>query len=132
MSDEQPLSEFLVLSRGRWDADKSPEQIQEVIEAFYAWHEGLVKAGKAKPGQRLAVERKFVSKWGITDGPFSESKEVIGGYWFFFARNLEEAVALAAQNPTIACGLSFEVGPIERQRANAYTPANETPRKLNK
>jgi hypothetical protein len=127
MSDEQ-LSEFLVLSRGRWDADKSPEQIQQVIDAFYVWHEGLVQAGIAKPGQRLAVEGKFISRWGVTDGPFAESKEVIGGYWFFLARNLDEAVALASQNPTIACGLSFEVRPVERERASAYKAANETPR----
>jgi hypothetical protein len=127
MSEERPLSEFLVLSRGRWDPDKSPEEIQEAIDAFYAWYDSLVLEGKVKPGQRLATEGKFVSRWGVTDGPFTESKEVVGGYWFFLARDLDEAVALASQNPTIACGLSFEVRPIEHERGSAYRASNETP-----
>lgn len=128
MSKDRPLSEFLVLSRGHWDAEKSPEQIQQAIDAFYVWHEGLVREGKARPGQRLAAEGKFVSRWGVTDGPFAETKEVIGGYWFFFARNLDEAVALAAQNPCLACGLSYEVRPTEQERASAYNVTSETPR----
>jgi hypothetical protein len=127
MSESKRVSEFLILSRGQWDADKSPEQIQLAIDAFYTWHERLVQEGKAKPGQRLAADRKFVSGLGVTDGPFTESKEVIGGYWFFFARDLDEAAALAAQNPCIACGLSYEVRPIEHERASAYKEATETP-----
>ena len=128
MSENQSLSEFLILSRGQWDKDKSSEQIQQAIDAFYTWHEGLVQEGKAKPGQRLAIEGKIASPLGVIDGPFTESKEVIGGYWFFVARNLDEAAALAAQNPCIACGLSFEVRPIEHERASAYKRTNETPR----
>ena len=124
----QRMSEFLILSRGQWDADKSPEQIQQAIDAFYTWHEGLVQEGKAKAGQRLAVDRKFVSSLGVTDGPFTEAKEVIGGYWFFYARDLDEAAALAAKNPCIACGLSFEVRPVEPERASAFKESNEMPR----
>lgn len=129
MSEDRPLSEFLILSRGQWDADKSPEQIQQAIDAFYVWLEHLVHEGKAKRGQRLGIDGKFVSRWGVTDGPFTETKEVIGGYWCFFARDLDEAVALAAQNPCLACGLSYEVRPIEHERASAHTLTNETPRK---
>ena len=127
MSDEPSLAEFLVLSRGRWDGDKSPEQIQQTIDTFYTWIERLAQEGKAKLGQRLKVEGKFVSRWGATDGPFAETKEVIGGYWFFLARNLEEAAALAAQNPCLACGLSYEIRPIEHERGSAYKESNETP-----
>ena len=47
--------EFLLLSRGQWDASKSPEQIQAAIDAFYAWHAKLVEAGQFKPGQRLVM-----------------------------------------------------------------------------
>ena len=128
MTDKKPsTSEFLVLSRGRWDRDKSPEEIQQAIDAFYGWHDRLVQEGKMRSGQRLAVEGKLVSRAGITDGPFVEAKEVIGGYWFFVADSLEEAAELAAQNPTVACGLSFEVRPVELERASAYRTANETP-----
>jgi hypothetical protein len=125
-SEDSCPAEFLILSRGQWDADKSPEEIQEVIDSFYIWIERLVQEGKAKRGQRLAVEGKCVSRLGVIDGPFTETKEVIGGYWFFLARSLQEAAALAAQNPCIACGLQYEVRPIEHERASAYKQANET------
>jgi hypothetical protein len=130
MSKEARLSEFLILSRGKWDEDKSPEEIQQAIDAFYAWHEGLVREGKAKPGQRLAIEGKLVSQLGVIDGPFTEAKEVIGGYWFFLARDLDEAAALAAQNPCLACGLSYEVRPVELERASAFKETNETARRI--
>lgn len=127
MSTEKPSSEYLVLSRGQWDADKSPEQIQAAIDAFYEWHDRLVAAGRMKSGQRLARPSVLVSKHGVTDGPFIEAKEIIGGYWFFIADSLEEATALAAQNPCVACGLMLEVRPVEPQRCTAYDLTNETP-----
>ncbi|CAA9432278.1 MAG: hypothetical protein AVDCRST_MAG51-2724 [uncultured Ramlibacter sp.] len=123
------LAEFLVLSRGHWDPDKSPEQIQRAIDDFYVWHDRLVREGRLKAGQRLATQGKLVTRDHVTDGPFAEAKEVIGGYWLLLAENLDEAATLAAQNPCLACGLSYEVRPIENQRASAYQVTNETPRK---
>jgi hypothetical protein len=124
MSDKM---EYLVISRGQWDDDKSPEQIQQAIDDFYVWHDRLVAEGRMKAGQRLARQARMVSRHGVTDGPFAEAKEIIGGYWFFRAGSLDEAAALAAQNPCMACGLSYEVRPIEAERASAYKPSNETP-----
>lgn len=121
------LSEYLVLSRGQWDADKSPQEIQRAIDAFYDWHDELVAAGRMRTGQRLAREGRRVSRAGIVDGPFTEAREIIGGYWFFLAASLDEAADLAARNPCMACGLSFDVRPIETERASAYRPGNETP-----
>jgi hypothetical protein len=127
MSAPQTKSEYLVISRGKWDEDKSPEEIQRAIDAFYVWHEQLVREGKMKSGQRLARASMFVSKHGVIDGPFAETKEVIGGYWHCLADSLEEAAALAAQNPCLACGLSYEVRPVETQRCSAFVESNETP-----
>jgi hypothetical protein len=124
---QSDVSEFLVISRGQWDTDKSPEQIQAAIDAFYAWHDQLVREGRMKSGHRLSRERRLVSRSGITDGPFTEAKEVVGGYWFFVASSLEEATALAAQNPCLACGLMLEVRPLELERASAWRLSNETP-----
>ena len=71
-----------------------------------------------KTGQRLVNEGKTVSrKKVVTDGPFGEAKEVIGGYWFIVAGSLDEAARIAAGNPclTAACstrsGLSTRRGP---------------------
>lgn len=121
------LNEYLLLSRGQWDADKSPEEIQAAIDAFYAWHARLVAQGRFRSGQRLAKGAKLVTRSGITDGPFSEAKEVIGGYWFVLAGSLDEAARIAADNPCLACGLAFEIRPIEPERASAYRESNETP-----
>jgi hypothetical protein len=117
----------MVISKGQWDEDKSPEEIQHAIDAFYDWHDRLVSAGKMKSGQRLALAAKMVSKHGVIDGPFAETKEVIGGYWFFMASSLEEAAALAAQNPCLACGLTYEVRPTDPERCSAYDQTSETP-----
>lgn len=125
MSAEQ---EYMVISKGQWDEDKSPERIQQAIDEFYDWHDRLVAAGKMKSGQRLARESMTVSKHGVIDGPFAETKEVIGGYWFFMASSLEEAAALAAQNPCLACGLTYEIRPTESARCSALDQTSETPR----
>ena len=121
------MHEYLILSRGKWDRDKSPDEIQAAIDGFYAWYDQLVEAGRIRPGRRLATQGKVVSKSRVTDGPFTEAKELIGGYWFVVAHSLDAAAELAAENPCLACGLVYEVRPIESRRASAYEEANETP-----
>lgn len=127
MADKNSRLEYLVISRGQWDADLPPEKIQKTIDKFYLWHERLVNEGKMKAGQRLARDKRIVSKAGVTDGPFTETKEIVGGYWFILANDLEEAAKIAAENPCIACGLTFEIRPIETERASAFKLTNETP-----
>ena len=128
MNEELSRSEYLVLSRGQWDKGASKEDIEAAIHKFYDWYERNLKEGRMKTGSRLSTEAAMVSKSGIvTDGPFGEGKEIIGGYWFIVARNLREAANLAAQNPCAKYGLSFEIRPLEPERASAYKLANETP-----
>jgi hypothetical protein len=127
MNDTASLSEYLIISRGQWDKDRSREEIQQAIDDFYIWHDRLISEGVMKSGQRLAREAKVVSSLGVVDGPFAEGKEVVGGYWFFLAGSLAEAAALAMQNPCLACGLTYEVRPIEKERASAFKLSNEMP-----
>ncbi|HET9205352.1 MAG TPA: YciI family protein [Burkholderiaceae bacterium] len=127
MKPDETLHDYLVLSRGQWDPDKTNEEIQGAIDAFYVWYEKLVAEGRVKRGHRLAREGKVVSRHRIADGPFAEAKELIGGYWIVCSRSLDEAATLMSHSPTIACGLAFEVRPLEHQRASAYVPSNETP-----
>ena len=131
MENKSAPSEFLVISRGKWDENLPPERIQKAIDDFYLWLDRMVDAGKMKRGTRLATGGKTVSKSGVLDGPFGETKEIIGGYWFIVARDIDEAAALAAQNPCMQCGLFYEIRPLELERATAYNVTNETPgRKL--
>ena len=128
MTTKTSPSEYLVISRGQWDKDLPPERIQAAIDQFYAWLERLVDEGTMKLGQRLSDQGATVAQSGITmDGPFGETKEVIGGYWFIMAKNLEEAAAIAAQNPCMQCGLYYEIRPTENAKANALVKMTETP-----
>jgi hypothetical protein len=118
MTEQPSLSEYLVISRGRWDQTCSPDEIQNVIDQFYLWLEGLVSEGKMKRGQRLTNEGRTVARQNaITDGPFGESKEVIGGYWFIVAHDLDEAAEIARGNPCLDYGLMIEIRPIDSQTA---------------
>ncbi len=126
-------SEYLVISRGQWDPQASPEDIQKAIDQFYVWLERLVAEGKMKRGQRLASTGATVSRHNImTDGPFGESKEVVGGYWFILANSLEEAANTASGNPCLNYGLFYEVRPIEGVKASAFQVTTETPRERRK
>ena len=97
MTNPASQNEFLLLSRGQWDADKSPQQIQAAIDAFYAWHERLVAEGRFKSGQRLAKEAKLVTRSGVVDGPFTEAKEVVGGFAMVEVKSMAEAREVARQ-----------------------------------
>jgi hypothetical protein len=128
MNEQISPSEYLVISRGQWDKGVSREQIQNAIDQFYVWLGRLVDEGKMRAGQRLANQGRTVSRNGVvTDGPFGESKEVIGGYWFIVAGSLDEAAEIAAGNPCLNYGLYFEIRPINPERASAFTAATETP-----
>lgn len=128
MSEDHETHEFLVLSRGQWQRDATPEAIQAAIDAFYPWLEAHVAAGRIKTGQRLARAGATVSGKGIVmDGPFGETKELVGGYWFVVAPTLEEAARILADSPTLAQGLFYELRPVELERASAYVRSNETP-----
>jgi len=128
MSKSSSSTEYLVLSRGQWDQHASKEDIQASIDRFYVWLERAIEAGKMKGGSRLDTHRAVVSKAGVvTDGPFSEAKEIVGGYWFIVAGSLAEAAAIAAENPCLQYGLQLEIRPLEPERASAYSVTNETP-----
>jgi hypothetical protein len=111
-------AEFLVISRGQWDSNASRGKVEHTIGLFYDWLERLIAEGKMRGGQRLKYEGKTVARNNvITDGPFGESKEVVGGYWFILADSLEEAAEIAKGNPCLDSGLFLEIRPIDPQRA---------------
>jgi hypothetical protein len=128
MSEHAPTSDYLVLSRGQWDKGATPDEIQGAIDEFYVWLGQRVAEGRMKLGQRLATAGATVSRKGVvTDGPYGESKEVVGGYWLVVAGSLEEAAAIASENPCLRCGLFYEIRPLDPEKASAYTVTNETP-----
>ena len=93
----------------------SPEQMQQVADKWMAWFKGLTEQGTAIAGNPLEAEGRIVAgKNGkvISDGPFAESKETIGGYFLLKLDTLEEAVAIAQQCPGLPYGIRVEVRPV--------------------
>jgi len=99
MSDDTAKRDFLVLSRGQWDASLPKETIQRAIDDFYVWYELHLAHGQMKPGHRLKMERRRASSKGVVDGPYAEAKEVIGGYWMIRGNSKQEAIDWAKRCP---------------------------------
>lgn len=116
MDTETSKSDYLLLFRGNeWDKELSPEQLQKVVSDWAAWFEGLIKSGKCKGGHPLQAQGKVVSgKRGsvVADGPFAESKEAVGGYFYLSVDTEDEAIAIAQQCPGLQYGAVVEVRPV--------------------
>jgi hypothetical protein len=114
MNEQYPIAEFLVICRGEWDSTVSQKEKQNVIDRFYAWFDELDDQGKIKRGQRLRSEGRTIGrKSAIIDGPFGESKEAIGGYWFVLAQNLDEAAQTVKGDPCLDHGKLVEIRPLD-------------------
>jgi hypothetical protein len=86
----------------------SPAKMEEMYAKFTAWKETF-RENIVDMGGRLK-SGKFVTSEGVTDGPFVEAKEVIGGYMIVSAKNLEEAIEVARCCPgLVSPGSAVEV-----------------------
>ena len=91
----------------------SPAQMQEMYAAFNAWKERF-KSNILDMGGKLKAGGKVVTDSGATDGPFVESKEVVGGYMLVSAESIEQAVRVAKESPgVISPGSSVEIREIQ-------------------
>ena len=109
-------SDYMLLFRGNiWDKGLSPEQLQKVVSDWMAWFERLKEEGRCLGGHPLEKEGKLVSgKQGrtVADGPFAESKEAIGGYFYLQVADENEAIEIAKQCPGLEYGAVVEVRPV--------------------
>jgi hypothetical protein len=71
----------------------------EAVEAMNRYNEELTKAGALLALDGLHGEATRVTAGGVTDGPFSEAKELVGGYWIIQAKDREEALEWAKRVP---------------------------------
>jgi hypothetical protein len=114
--EENKTAPYMLLFRGNdWSKGLSPEEMQQVAGQWKAWFEGLMAEGKAKAGHPLEREGRLVSgKNGriVADGPFAETKESIGGYFFLEVSGMDEATEIAKQCPGLAYGAMVEVRPV--------------------
>jgi hypothetical protein len=100
-----------------WDALPS-ERRDVVMQQYGEWIEGLRAGGQYLAGAKLqstasaTTVRSKNGKPTVTDGPFAETKEQLGGYHLLECRDLDEALAFARRVPTIPVGGTIEVRPV--------------------
>jgi hypothetical protein len=96
---------------------KSPAETTAIMAEYTEFTKGIIQAGQFKAADRLkptsaaSTVRVRNGKVAITDGPFAETREQLGGYYLVEAKNLDEATAIAARIPSAKAG-SIEVRPI--------------------
>jgi hypothetical protein len=115
MNTQNENGYMLLYRTDGWYNRLSHEDLRKLINQNKAWMERLTAQGKAKPGR--ALERRGVIVFGtngrfVTDGPFAESKEAIGGYLVLDVETMDEAIAIAQSSPGLAYGGSIEVRPV--------------------
>jgi len=118
MSTQKQNGYMLLFRSDEWYEELSHDEIQKVIGQNNAWIERLVAQGKAKPGHPLQRNGATISgKNGriVSDGPFAEAKEVIGGFLLLDVETIAEAIAIAQGSPTLAYGTSIEVRPVAEE-----------------
>jgi len=99
-------------------ATLSPEQIQKVIEKYVAWGTRLKQAGLLSESHKLTDEPgKVVRAPGgavrVTDGPFSETKEILAGYYVIEAESYDRAVDHTRDCPHLEYGGTIEVRQVD-------------------
>jgi hypothetical protein len=114
------MSEFALLYRSTNEAAKeamgSPEKAQQSMVKWRTWLDDMTSKGQLKsPGLPLERIGKVVvggrSKT-VTDGPYAEAKEIIGGFSLIEAKDLEQAAQIASGCPILETGGSVEVRPV--------------------
>jgi hypothetical protein len=107
------MPEFLYLYRGteQVNAALSPQQMQDYMQHFQAWIMSLTKAGKITSCGPLANSGRTIvgAKMMVTDGPYAEAKDLIGGYTVIGAQDFEEATQIAQGCPFLDVGGTVEI-----------------------
>ena len=105
------MKDFLFLFRANGTPTGSPDEMQAMTKRWMDWIGGIAAQNKlGDRGNRLFPSGKVVKPGNIiTDGPYSEIKESIGGYSIVKADSLEEATEMAKGCPGLTVGGSVEV-----------------------
>ena len=110
------MKEFLLLFHGRDTApDASPEEIQARMQKWMDWINGIAQSEKYLGGRPLEETGRTISgkKKVVTDGPYMEGKEMLGGYIMVKAADYDEALAIAKNCPI----LDSDTGSVEVREA---------------
>ena len=105
------MEKYMFIFIGGDASHLSPEGQQAGMEKWFAWVQKLQQQGRYDSGEALLPGGKTIRgvKKTITDGPFAESKEIVGGYFIVKANDLAEATELAKEYPDFHLGGTVEI-----------------------
>lgn len=116
------MQQFLLLLKderaGAWAAGLSPEQMQAIMMRYGTWSKALKEKTTIVNSNKLTDEggkliRRTSGGVTVTDGPYAEGKEIIGGYYLIEAENYDKAVEFASDCPHLDFG-TIEVRAIHK------------------
>ena len=102
----------------RW-ANLPESQRDQIMREYGAWKQDITKHGHYRAGAKLqptsnaTTVRARNGKPALTDGPFAETKEQLGGYHLIECQDLDEALSIARRIPTLKAGGVIEVRPLD-------------------
>lgn len=107
------MKDFMMIFLGETyeELGLTPEQTQEQMGKWFAWGNKMGAQGILKEGHALhaPTTRVVGAKRTVSDGPFVESKEIIGGYYVVSAESIEKVVEIAQDYPDYHLGGSVEI-----------------------
>ena len=107
------MKEFMMIFIGAdyEELGLSPEQLQERMGKWFAWSEKMGKQGIIRSGEALHAGGKTIAgpKRVVSDGPYSESKEIIGGFYVISVEDMETAMEVAQDFPDYDLGGIVEI-----------------------
>jgi len=112
------MPNFIYLFRGGKGPSQSPQQMQEEMAKWNTWIGQLSQKGQFKSGEPLTEGGRVVTgkKRAVTDGPFGETKDLVGGYLLVTAPDLNAAVELARGCPIFESDGSVEVREVREMK----------------
>lgn len=107
---------YLFVENGLSETQPSPEQMQAEMGKWFTWIEKLQKEDRYLGGEPLLPTGKIISGNNkiVTDGPFTESKELVSGYFIVKAKDLAEATEMAKDCPIFATNGTVAVRPVQK------------------
>ena len=106
------MEKFMLIFHGGQMPNASPDQMQTHMGKWMAWIDQLAKKDQYVAGEPLLPGGKLVTGTGgktVTDGPYTEGKEVVGGFFIVNAKDIDEAVEISKGCPDFELGSSVQV-----------------------
>jgi hypothetical protein len=110
------MARYMFLIRGDDETERTEDENRAIVGEYIAWARKLREEGRMLDGDELANTGKVVRRKGdqilVSDGPYAESKEIVGGYFLIRADDEEQAARIAGECPGLKRGGAVEVRPI--------------------